>query len=327
VGHLAKLGVVALAALVVGDVVLVGLALRHVRGDPAPMTDVVAAPGPTSEPSTTPTDDPSETPTPTPESTPESTPEPTRNPAADAPRMLIDIGTGQAVARAATGACGKGGAKVELSLDGGRTFRPSSVPAAAVVLRVASVDADNAWLVATGADCRAVTTFRTTNGGGTWERTEGSDGSWHRLAEAGTRIHAPAGPADIPCADGQDVTGFSTLSADEAYTLCGDGAVQRTVDGGQEWTAQGRLAGADDLDFVDATTGLAVVTGARSCAGVAVMATGDGAETWESRACVETEVDGLPDVSADGERAYLGVGDAVFYSDDSGATWEPRTAP
>ena len=239
--------------------------------------------------------------------------------------MLIDIGDGRALARATTGTCGKGGATVELSLDGGKSFQASEVSAAAVVLRVASIDADNAWLVASDADCGSVTTYRTTNGGGAWDATEGSEGSWHRLTESGARVHAPTGPADVPCAENQVAAGFSTLSSDQAYVLCGDGKVLRTRDGGRAWSPRGEVPGAMDLDFVDESHGIAAVTGDGECSGVAIAGTSDGGESWKSQACVKTSAEGVPDVSADGQRAYLAVGESVWFSDDGGTSWEERS--
>ncbi|WP_157181441.1 WD40/YVTN/BNR-like repeat-containing protein [Actinopolymorpha alba] len=315
-----RAGVAALAAFVVVDVVLVGLALRHVRGDSAALREAGSTPFPsaTAQPSGTPTAEPKPT-----ASSGNRPPVPA--PDAAASRTMVDIGRGRAVARAVSGICGKGGGNVELSLDGGQTFVKSDVPSAAVIIRVASVDADTASIVATGTDCRSVTTFTTTNGGGTWEQADGSDGSWHRLPRAAARLHAPTGNADVPCADGQVVTAFSTLSGDQAYALCGDGAVQRTLDGGQSWKERGEVPGAADLDFVDRSTGLAVVTGDPSCAGIAVMKTSDGGTSWKSQTCVETDASELPDVSADSERAYIGAGEALWYTEDGGASWEPRS--
>lgn len=315
-----RVGVAVVAVLIALDVVLVTLALRHVSGASADLTDVVSTPRPKATAS----------PVPTPSSTrsPDGDRRPTARPAsaADAQRTLIDIGSGRAVVRATTGRCGKGGATVELSFDGGRTFEPARIPGAAVVLRVASTNADEVYVVATDPDCRAVTTFTTTNGGGAWDRTDGSEGSWHRLSHAGARIHAPTGTADVPCEHNEVVAGFSTLSTDQAYALCGDGAVLRTVDGAKSWSRQGTAPAATDLDFVDPANGLAVTATQQSCSGVAVLATSDGGKTWKPLTCVETSVRGVPDVSADGKRAYLAVGGSVWFSDDGGSTWERRSS-
>lgn len=239
-------------------------------------------------------------------------------------RTLVDIGDGAAVVRARTGTCGAGGATVELSLDGGETFVPSDVPSAAVILRAASVDADNAWLIAMDVNCTTLTTYTTSNGGGSWSEVGGSPGNWHRLPQAGSRLHAPSGATTVPCAQGEVVVGISTLDADRAYVSCSDGDVFATDDGGASWARRGTLPGVLDLDFVDDSRALAVLTNADTCDGVAVLATSDGGASWTSRACLETDEDTLPAVSADGDRAYVGVGEALWFSADAGASWERR---
>lgn len=312
------LGAVGLAAMVVVDVVLVVLAVRHTYAPSPALTDVVATPEPTASTTSTP-------------ETQTASPKPSTRPVLDpdAPRVLVDIGTADAVARAATGACGRGGATIELSRDGGETFRTASVPDAAVVLRVASVDTDTAWVIGADADCEALTTFTTSDGGGTWAPADGSDGSWHRLPKSGTDIHAPTGVVDVPCPGGQAVVGYSTLSTRQAYALCGGEAtstVLQTRDGGTAWRDRGEVPGAVDLDFVSTSDGLAAVVGDPSCAGIAVHASADAGASWERRACVETAALEFPDITADGDRAYLGAGEALWFSDDSGVTWAPRAS-
>jgi photosystem II stability/assembly factor-like uncharacterized protein len=317
------LGVVGLAAMAALDVVLVVLAVRHTHAGSPAVTDVVATPAASA--SSTPRAEPDSNPTPTPETT--ATAQPVLD--AEAPRVLFDIGAAGAVARAATGTCGKGGATIELSRDGGKTFRTAEVPDAAVVLRVASVDADAAWVVAAGTDCAELTTFTTADAGRTWTPTSGTAGSWHRLPVTGARVHAPTGVVDVPCPARQVVWGYSTLSREQAYVLCGGEdatAVLRTIDGGTTWSDQAELPGAVDLDFVSPTTGLAALVGDQSCAGIAVHASTDAGATWEPRACVETAAVGFPDITADGERAYLGVGEALWFSGDGGRTWTSQPA-
>lgn len=303
-----KVAIAGLAAMVVVDAVLVAMAVRHVRGGSPDLTDVVATPLPTS------------TSREVPPGRPTGRPTPTQNTA----RVLVDIGGGEAVARARTGTCGKGGGTVELSRDGGQTFARTSVPGARVILRVATSDVDSTTVIAADASCRTLSTYQTTNGGGTWNQSDGSEGTWHRVAKAAASLHAPEGDVEVPCAGGGVVTGFSTLTNRQVFALCAKGTVLATSDAGGSWEQRGTAAGADDLDFVDSQTGLAAAVGDRSCAGVAILRTVDGGETWTRRACVKTKQPGLPDISADGDRAYLAQGAAVWFSADGGASWEPR---
>lgn len=310
-----RLGMAALAGLVVVDVVLVGLAVVHVRGTQEEAQRDVAqsgpeTPGPTNQPDP---DDPKK-------------PKPDEPSQPEGSRTLVDIGDGEAVARASSGVCGEGGAKVELSLDGGATFEESSVPAAEVVLRLASSDADETWLVATDKNCEQTSVYTTSNGGGTWSVEEGSGEAWHTEAEPAAGVNAPGGAVEVPCSDGEHVSSLSTLDTTSAFSLCGDGAVLATSDGGNEWIEAGSLPGGLDLDFIDTSIGLAVASGDDSCAGVATMRSEDGGASWDSSGCIETENANDADISANSSGAYVSVGTGIWYSSDGGATWEQRTS-
>lgn len=316
VAQVGRLGVAALAGLVVADVILVTLAVGHVRSDNANLTKV------NDEPRSTQTAG-SQNPTPKTTTKPSKTPvtqTPTLDPAAS--RMLVDIGQGDAVGRAVSGSCGSGGGKIELSRDGGETFTKSDLPSAEVVLRLAVTNIDEARVVVADAKCEDIKTFASENGGSTWFIDESA--TWHKAAKPGASVHAPDGDVDVPCGSGASVLGLSTLGEEQAYALCSDGTVARTDDGGGEWEEQGTAKGAADLDFIDAESGLAVVTGAKSCAGIAVLKTTDAGAEWSENGCIETDVKEMADISADGENAYVAAGDAIWFSDDGGESWEQR---
>jgi hypothetical protein len=312
--RLRRIGVpLALAAFVAVDITLATFALRHVRGEPillGPAADHRVQPASdTSGPGRTPTPDATRR----------------RRNDADAAQVLIDIGSGKAVARAVTGVCGKGGGKVELSLDGGRTFVHSSLPSKWVILRVASFDADHAKVVASDSDCRSVHLYSTGNGGGRWSEDESANGTWYRLARPTASVHTPTGREDVPCSGDSTVGALSMLTGDEAYVQCSDDALLRSIDGGRTWNLRGRPAAATDLDFLTLDTGLATVAGDKTCSGVRILATSDGGKSWLRRACVRAP-EGRPDISVDGQRAYLAVGSKVWFSDDEGKTWAARAA-
>jgi hypothetical protein len=315
VAQVGRLGVAALAGLVVADIILVTLAVGHVRNDKANLTEV------NDEPRSTQT---AGSQNPTPKSTKPTKSPPPQTAALDpaASRIMVDIGQGDAVGRAVSGKCGSGGGEIELSTDGGETFTKSDLPSAEVVLRLAVTNTDESRVVVADADCEEVTTFSSENGGSTWFEEEST--TWHKSAKPGASLHAPDGEVDVPCGSGASVLSLSTLGNEQAYALCSDGTVARTEDGGGEWEEQGTAKGAADLDFIDAESGLAVVTGADSCAGIAVMKTTDSGAEWSENGCVETDVKDLADISADGENAYIAAGDAIWFSDDGGETWKQR---
>ncbi|WP_460516908.1 WD40/YVTN/BNR-like repeat-containing protein [Flindersiella endophytica] len=236
---------------------------------------------------------------------------------------MVDIGQGDAVGRATSGACGSGGGKIEMSSDGGKTFSPVSLESAEVVLRLAVTDADKAKVVVADSKCETVTTFATENGGGTW--FEDDPMTWSKAAEVGAKVHAPEGDVDVPCGSGASVLSLSTLGEQQAYALCSDGTVARSDDGGGDWEKQGTAKDAADLDFIDAENGLAVAAGGSSCAGVAVLKTSDAGKEWAEQGCIETDATEMADISADGERAYVAAGKVVWFSDDGGESWKQQT--
>lgn len=333
--HVGRVGVGALAGLIAVDVILVALAIQHVRGD----DDATAAPPPPTFAESEAADDPptSETPAesedePTDEPSPEPTGVEVPSEPATADRTIVNMGSDDTVGRASTGTCGAGGGAVELSTDGGVEFAPADLPEEAeVILRLSVTNPDAAWLIATDADCETYTTYTTEDGGQTWESSEGSDGSWHLLNQTTVDLHGPYGTVTTSCADDGSVVDISMLSEGVAFALCSDGAVVATEDSGDTWTEPDEASpvpNAVSIDFVDESVGLLVAAGSEDCAGLAVYGSDDSGATWEPRSCIETTGSGLADVSTTGGSAYIVHDGDVWHSGDNGETWEERaTAP
>ncbi|NYH88117.1 sialidase family protein [Actinopolymorpha rutila] len=313
--------VTGLAGLVVADAMFVTMAIRHSAGESVlgtvtqnSKTDNSATDNSAGSPS--PGEEPPATPGPSPTSAPASPP--VRS------RALVDIGAGAAVARATTGKCGRGGATLQLSTDSGRTFDLADIRPAEVIVRLITKDARNTSLIGADADCRKLATYVTTDAGRTWTRLDGTSGNWYLEPRSAPRLHAPTGDAVVPCEKGVDVVGFSTLSSRRAFVLCDGGEVMATGDGGATWSRRGNVKGGADLDFVNERTGLVARTGVPNCDGVLVNRTTDGGRSWKLMACVsgdEARSGDRPDISADGDRAYLVRGEAVWVTTDAGRQW------
>ncbi|SFH17800.1 hypothetical protein SAMN05421678_113102 [Actinopolymorpha cephalotaxi] len=303
--HMGLKGVVAvagLAGLVVADALLVVMAVRHSAGETAfgTATGNLSSSRGGSSPRTSPTREP------------------------DGSRSLVDIGAGGAVARATTGICGRGGATLQLSTDRGRTFDVAEVRSAEVIVRVITKDDRTTSLIGADADCRKLATYVSEDAGGTWTRLAGTRGNWYLDPRPAPRLHVPTGKVVVPCGKGVDVAGFSTLSARRAFVLCGGGEVRTTVDGGAHWSSRGNVKAAADLDFVNERTGLAARTGVPGCDGIEVVRTTDSGWHWKRTACVSGDAarsGARPDLSADGDRAYLARGEAVWVTADAGRHW------
>lgn len=239
-----------------------------------------------------------------------------------AAETLINIGGDGSVGRAVAGSCTDGGAKVELSSDGGSSWTEVT-PELDVVVRISVTSADEATVVGATSDCESVTTYATSNGGGVWEEQETS-ATWHAALDGGAAIYSPyGGTAEVPCAEGEGVAAVSILSNDHVIALCDDGVVQASTDAGGNWEHIGDLQGATAVDFVSETAGYGVVPNGEGCEGVAVMRTEDGGANWESTGCLETGETGAAHISASGEAAYIALGTATWATTDSGASWSP----
>lgn len=319
-----------LAALLVVDVALVGLAIRHTggsgdaatagsrRAESVDIGSAGAGPSPSASPASTSTASPTASPT-------GSDTPPAGEAARPAEGLLANVGAGSAVIRATSGSCGGQPGSVELSTDGGDSFSGTDLGDPAVVLRVSSEDTGDATVYTAGPDCEQAATLETHDGGQSWERTDGTSGRWHLLPEPGVAVHAPDGEVDVPCAGGETVQGISIVSNELVYALCSGGTLYRTTDSGQDWERRAEVPGARGVDFSSQGTGLVAATGDGSCSGIAVLATVDGGSSWDRTACLSTSgSDGPIALAVSGERDYVQAGDQRWTSDDAGYTWEQR---
>lgn len=325
--HVGRVGVGALAGLIAVDVILVALAVQHVRGG----DDATAAPPPPTTQETEPESAPQETKAAEePDETPTTEPAGVEVPSepATSSRTIVNMGDDDAVGRAVTGTCGEGGGEVELSTDGGVEFAATELPEeAAVILRLSVTDAESIWAVGTDTSCESYTVYRTEDGGQTWESEEGSDGAWHVTNQATVDVHGPYGTVTTSCGDDAAVSDISMLSEGVAFALCSDGTVVSSGDAGDTWTEPDDVTpvtNAVSIDFVDESVGLLVAAGSDDCAGLAVLATSDGGANWEPRSCIETSGSGLADLSTTDESAYVAHDGGVWFSSDSGENWEQR---
>lgn len=327
-----RVGVGALAGLIIIDVVLVALAVQHVRsGD-----DATAVPPPdnvqTQEPAASaPDEQEPENPDEPEEAEPEEPlgVEAPTDPATSS-TTIVNRGEDGAVARAVTGTCGAGGASLEFSSDGGAQFTAAELPEGVdVVVRVSAGSGSDGWVVGTDADCESYAIHRTDDGGQSWAEPESTDGAWHLFAGATADVHAPYVDVAVPCPNEEPVINISMLSESVAFMLCGDGSLIRTRSGGDVWSDPAEREAVPEaitVDFLDESAGLLVAAGRDGCAGLAVLATADSGETWEDRSCIETTGSGHAHLSASGDEAYLARGSDLWFSADGGETWEQRAS-
>ncbi|MFC8502169.1 hypothetical protein ACFUC1_07410 [Pedococcus sp. NPDC057267] len=303
-----RAGLVALAAFLVVDVALVGLAVSSTRqpvarggqtvGTPSGALSTAPAPGPSTSPagSAAPTG---------------------ANGGAAAAVDVVPVAVGvvgvdaKRALRFTQGSCDKGGATLELTTDGGRTWGPRSAPFD-VLVRV-RVRADGSAF-AVGADkggcAPAIKQTRAVDAqfGGVGSVSD----AWYRDPRATDTVGLPSGKRGKPCGSA-DVIDLAVVDSG-AQVLCGDGTLlsSRT---GSSWrtvtTARGALAVAID----GSGRSYLVVPSVDGCKGLAVV---DSGSPTKAAGCVVTDLGkvdpGSIALSVTPDRAWLRVGDEVHTS-------------
>ncbi|PRZ44004.1 hypothetical protein CLV47_101128 [Antricoccus suffuscus] len=294
-----NLAIGAVAALLVADVVLIGLAIRHTNTVPASSTSKSSS-------STSQSQQSSSTAAAT------STSAATTPAKKDAHRALLAVGGDGTILRSNGGDCTSGGtATVEYSTDKGATFKPASQQVSQV-LRLSAQASNNFWFIGTDASCQP-TLYRSRDGGATWV-SESAGGAWYFSTDpTSTQIFSPDGAVEAGCTP----VAFSTLSAQQAYVACSSGDVRVTKNRGAKWDTAGQLPNIAAIAFVNLSRGFALAATADCPA--AAFTTEDAGTTWKQTACLPgttpKAIDGV------GDTVYAQVDDALQVSKDGAVTW------
>lgn len=306
------LGLAALGAFLVADIVLVGLAVRSTSAAPAaslgsagkdrPAVDSGVSAGGASTPTTDGTDS---------------------APATTAPAALtaapLTVGLVAVDDRTAwrfdTGTCADGGSTMAVTDDGGKTWQPRVAPFD-VTVRVRVRDDGSAFAIGADDDCRA--RFRQSDDQAEgWDAPVAVPGVWYRDAKDPAVVGTEAGTKAKPC----DSAGVVDLAVDDdsATALCGDGKVLES-EAGREWSQEATLDGALAIALAGDRT-LALVT-APGCAGLAVV---DAAKPEEVRGCAPADLKGVSAgqlaLAARGDAVWVAAGGAVLRSSGDLAEW------
>lgn len=262
-------GVLALTALLVLDIVLVGMALRGRDGLPA----TSAGPAPTSTPAPNSTPTPNSTSDPTSTTTPTGTSTPGQSGTA-APRVALEAVSADVAWRVRSPSCAGSGAgpasraSVDVTRDGGRVWTSIAVPDD-VVARLRPRSATRAFVVSAAAsDCRPG--YRATSGSG-WSSASGASAAWFRVPADPAQVHAPGDRLSRPCPRGGAVVDLVVFDLRQAAVLCASADVLRTDDSGGAWRLVAAVPGALALAAGSGRTLEAAAVGVRGCAGVAVV--------------------------------------------------------
>jgi photosystem II stability/assembly factor-like uncharacterized protein len=235
------------------------------------------------------------------------------------PVLLSVTAKGRSAVRAASGDCNSGGAVLELSDDGGKTWREVDVPARSL-LRVKAVTATEAWVVGTDTSCKPHF-IRTTDGGRTWVTKVSTAGAWHLLPAPSRRLHAPPGNVDSPCRAATPATDLAVSNNTTAAILCSGGQVHTTRDAGATWTRATSTTGGTALAFLGRQVGFAAAPGDAGCDGTLVARTTDASTTWQERGCAEGAAGAVTLAFSTTTTGLMATVDEVWQTDDAGTTW------
>lgn len=301
------IGLIALAMVVAA---LVGFAIRTPSA-PDETTDA----GSTQQPTVTTSASTSAEP-----ATPSPSPSVSGTAAPTSETVLLSVTSkGKSAVRAVAGDCHSGGAVLELSGDGGKTWRPVNAPARSL-LRVKAVSATEAWVVGTDTGCKP-RFIRTTDGGRTWVTKVSTAGAWHLLPAPSRRLHAPQGSVDSPCRAATPATDLAVSSNTTAAILCSGGQVHTTRDAGATWAKAASTTGGTALAFLGREVGFAASPGDARCDGTLVARTTDAATTWQRRGCAEGAAGAVTLAFSTATAGLMATADQTWQTDDAGRTW------
>lgn len=312
-GGVSRLAIMSIVAFVVVDILLVIWAITSVRTpphDPPAKASVV---------STTPS---SETRT----STPKATATPTATALADAvaPTRVLAAVDANTAWRANTGACPATKATLQLTTDGGKTWKTSDAAAATGAsspVRILATSDNEASVVSLSGDGCTPEFIRTYVAGDNWATyNDELAGTWFVDPGAASKVHAPSGNVAPPC---KRVVGLAARDTDHAAVLCSDHTVYRTTNAGAGWgkglTVRGAVAiSAGGSGYVAAATGDAKCNGVTTSSFDATTGNAKAGGCFASGA----PKSGAVALAAGGDALWLWVGGKLGHSSDGGVTWQ-----
>jgi hypothetical protein len=183
--------------------------------------------------------------------------------------VVVSAVDGNLAWRATVGTCGSGGATVQITSDGGKTWRTRTSPYP-VITRIQATDATKGFVVGADEAC-AMGVRSTTDGATTWPGTGSLADTLARDASDPTKVRAPGSRTLAPCGTTQ-VVDLARNSANGAEALCADGSFRSSGDDGRTWPEAGRVTSALAMDskLVGSTVTAYVAWTKEGCEGVQV---------------------------------------------------------
>src|SRR5215207_7487131 len=151
--------------------------------------------------------------------------------------VVLNVVDGSLAWRATVGSC-SGGAAVQITTDGGKTWRNRTSPYP-VITRVQATDATKGFVVGADSAC-SMGVRTTTDGGATWPGSGSLTDTLARDAKDSTKVRAPGGRTVAPCGT-VPVVDLARNSERGAQVLCADGSIRSSTDDGATWSETGKV--------------------------------------------------------------------------------------
>ncbi len=192
-----------------------------------------------------------------------ASPSPSVSPSSAAgPARLLAANSAKIAWRAEQGTCGRR-STVEVTDDGGRTWRKTR-PGIRGIVRLRAYGENSVFAVGADAQCKPTYAW-IGSPDGTWHRDQSVIWDvWFRFPDHPDRVHAPGGRTSRPCAD--HLVSFAATD-DSAAALCGDGRI-RTMQKEQAWRTVARQSSAVALG--NSEQGIVIAQPSASCTDLVV---------------------------------------------------------
>jgi hypothetical protein len=307
-----KVGIIGLAAFLAIDVLLVAMALNSTR---SPVNGAALAPTVATVSTTSPPVSASKSPTATATT---STSQPTV-PVTALTAGIVAVDQSTAV-RFTVGSCAKAGSSVEVTTDGGATWRTRPTPFDAV-MRIRVRADKSAFAVGANQSSGCAPAIRQAPGlTKAWGDAVGATDVWFRDPRNQDTIGLAKGGTGRPC-QSATVVDLAVVDAG-AGALCASGEVLVSKSGAQ-WTSAGTVSGALAVALDAKAQPYAVLPGVGSCTGLAIV---QPATPTTVVGCAQVDLGGVSPgsvaLSISADSGWLRVGQRVFRADSSLATWK-----